>query len=178
MELDSLKDYIVKTAENTSPTRNNWFLSSADTLMLLLVTCVINNWQGIYIGLLDDATKVLAKIVQECLQIIADSILTESQRGFQKGHRYIDMRGHKRTMFPCLYCLWTWRRPMTRYMHNVPCGMCWRSVMSHQPMLHIIRSFHEGIYTYILKSQLTQLLTVLFSYRDVLQLQHYSTYHF
>ena len=116
--------------------------------MLLLVTCVINNWQGIYIGFLDVATKVLAKIVQECLQIIADSILTESQRGFQKGHRYIDMRGQKRTMFPCLYCLWTWRRPMTRYMHNVPCGMCWRSVVSHQPMLHIIRSFHEGTHTY------------------------------
>ena len=39
------------------------------------------------ISLLDVVGKVLARIIQERLQVIADTVLPESQCGFRKGRR-------------------------------------------------------------------------------------------
>ena len=48
-----------------------------------------DNWRGI--SLLDVAGKVLARIIQERLQIISERVLPESQCGFRKGRGCIDM---------------------------------------------------------------------------------------
>ncbi len=48
-----------------------------------------DNWRGI--SLLDVVGKVLARIIQEQLQVIAERILPESQCGFRKGRGCCDM---------------------------------------------------------------------------------------
>jgi hypothetical protein len=46
-------------------------------------------WRGI--SLLDAVGKILARIIQECLQSIAENVLPESQCGFSKGRGCADM---------------------------------------------------------------------------------------
>ncbi len=48
-----------------------------------------DNWRGI--SLLDVVGKILARIIQERLQVIAERILPESQCGFRKGSGCCDM---------------------------------------------------------------------------------------
>ena len=48
-----------------------------------------DNWRGI--SLLDVAGKLLGRIVQERLQCIAESVLPDSQCGFQRGRGCSDM---------------------------------------------------------------------------------------
>lgn len=48
-----------------------------------------DNWQGI--SLFDVVGKVLARILQERLQIVAEKVLPELQRGFRKGRGCVDM---------------------------------------------------------------------------------------
>ena len=48
-----------------------------------------NNWRGI--SLLDVAGKIVARILQERLQMFAEQELPESQCGFRKGHSCTDM---------------------------------------------------------------------------------------
>ena len=48
-----------------------------------------NNWRGI--SLLDVVGKVFARVFQEQLQTIADSVLPESQCGFHEGRGCVDM---------------------------------------------------------------------------------------
>ena len=48
-----------------------------------------DNWRGI--SLLDVAGKVFARIVQDRLQVIAESILPDSQCGFRKSRGCVDM---------------------------------------------------------------------------------------
>ena len=51
--------------------------------------CNCGNWRGI--ALLDDVGKVVATILQERLQLLAEQELPESQCGFQKGRSCTDM---------------------------------------------------------------------------------------
>ena len=48
-----------------------------------------DNWRGI--SLLDVMGKILARIIQDRLQVIAESILPDSQSGFRKGCGCLDM---------------------------------------------------------------------------------------
>ena len=48
-----------------------------------------DNWRGI--SLLDVVGKILARIVKERLESIAESVLPESQSGFRKGRGCVDM---------------------------------------------------------------------------------------
>ena len=48
-----------------------------------------DNWRGI--SLLDVVGKVFARVIQERLQVIAESLLPESQCGFRKGRGCCDM---------------------------------------------------------------------------------------
>ena len=59
-----------------------WFQSQGD-----LRCC--DNWRGIF--LLDVVGKVLARIVKERLQVIAERILPDSQCGFRKNRGCVDM---------------------------------------------------------------------------------------
>ena len=52
-----------------------------------LLSC--ENWRGI--SLLDVIGKILARIIQDRLQVIAESILPDSQGGFRKGHGCLDI---------------------------------------------------------------------------------------
>ena len=49
---------------------------------------VCDNWRGI--SLLEVIGKVFARILQQCLQTVAESELAESQCGFRKGHGCTD----------------------------------------------------------------------------------------
>ena len=48
-----------------------------------------DNWRGI--SLLDVIGKIFARIIQDRLQVFAESILPDSQSGFRKGHGCLDM---------------------------------------------------------------------------------------
>ena len=48
-----------------------------------------DNWQGI--SLLDVVGKVLGRIIQERLQVIAEGLLSDSQCGFQREQGCVDM---------------------------------------------------------------------------------------
>ena len=96
-----------------------------------------DNWRGI--SLLGVVGKRFARIVQEWLQIIVDTILPESQCGFRKGGGCVDIiyaawqliekaRQHDDFLFILFE---TWKRPMIQHL-NLPCGMCWRCMACHQ----------------------------------------------
>ena len=48
-----------------------------------------DDWRGI--SLLDVVGKLFACIIQDCLQIIAEEVLPDSQCGFRKGRGCVDM---------------------------------------------------------------------------------------
>ena len=48
-----------------------------------------DNWRGI--SLLDVIGKIFARIIHDRMQVIAESILPDSQSGFRKGHGCLDM---------------------------------------------------------------------------------------
>ena len=109
-----------------------------------------DNWRGI--SLLDVAGKVLARIIQERQQIIAERVLPESQCGFRKGRGCIDMvfvarqmvdkcREHNDSLFVLFVDL-------QKAYDSIPRSAMWTVLESYgvpPTMLSVIRSFHDNM---------------------------------
>ena len=109
-----------------------------------------DNWRGI--SLLDVVGKVLGRIVQERLQVIAESLLSDSQCGFRRGRGCVDMifvarqlmektREHEDSLFVLFVDL-------KKAYDSVPRSALWTVLFKcgvPPTMLSIIRSFHEGM---------------------------------
>ena len=110
-----------------------------------------DNWRGI--SLLDVVGKILARIVKERLEGIAESVLPESQSGFRKGRGCVDMifiarqlvektREHNDT----LYMLFV---DLKKAYDSVPRQALWKVLEKcgvPPRILSIVRSFHEGMH--------------------------------
>lgn len=110
-----------------------------------------DNWRGI--SLLDVVGKIMARIVKERLEQIADRVLPESQSGFRKGRGCVDMifaarqlvekaREHNDT----LYMLFV---DLKKAYDSVPRGALWRVLEKcgvPPRLLQIVKSFHEGMH--------------------------------
>ena len=110
-----------------------------------------DNWRGI--SLLDVVGKIMARIVKERLEKIADRVVPESQNGFRKGRGCVDMlfvarqllektREHNST----LYMLFV---DLKKAYDSVPRQALWCVLEKcgvPPKMLGIIRSFHEGMH--------------------------------
>ena len=79
------------------------------------------NWHGI--RLLDVVEKIFARIIQERLQIIAETILPQSQCGFRKVRGCVDMifvarqlveKTYELILISCFFCLLSKRRHTTQ----------------------------------------------------------------
>ena len=111
---------------------------------------VIINWRGI--SLLDVVGKIFARIIKEKLQIIAETIIPESQCGFKKGRGCVDMMYVARQLVEntrehddVLYVLFV---DLKKAYDSIPRDDLWRvldKVGVPPTMLEIIRSFHEGM---------------------------------
>ena len=109
-----------------------------------------NNWRGI--SLLDIAGKVLARIMQERLQVIAEELLPDSQCGFRKGRGCTDMifvarqlvekcREHDDALFVLFVDL-------RKAYDSVPRPALWCVLEKNgvpPNMLSIIKSFHDNM---------------------------------
>ena len=109
-----------------------------------------DNWRGI--SLLDVVGKLLARIVQERLQVIGERVLPESQCGFRKGRGCVDMlfvarqlveksREHDNSLFIAFFDL-------RKAYDSVPRPALWSVLEKYgvpPKMLSVIRSFHEGM---------------------------------
>ena len=110
-----------------------------------------DNWRGI--SLLDVVGKIMARIVKERLDQIADRVLPESQSGFRKARGCVDMifvttqlvekaREHNDT----LYMLFV---DLKKAYDSVPREALWRVLEKcgvPPKLLRIVRSFHEGMH--------------------------------
>ena len=110
-----------------------------------------DHWRGI--SLLDVVGKVLGRIVQRRLQVIAKQILPESQSGFRKGRGCADMifvarqlvekaREHGKS----LYVLFV---NLSKAYGSVPRQAIWKVLEKYgvpDKMLNVVKSFHEGMH--------------------------------
>ena len=108
-----------------------------------------DNWRGI--SLLDVVGKVLARIIQNRLQVVAKKVLPDSQCGFTKGTGCVDMifaarqlleksREHDDTLFILFVDL-------RKAYNSVPREAMWRVFEKYgvpSNMLSVVRSFYEG----------------------------------
>ena len=106
-----------------------------------------DNWRGI--RLLDVAGKLLGRIIQERLQVIAENVLLDSQCGFRRGHSCVDMifvarqlvekaREHNCLLFMLFINL----------KKAVPRAALWQVLKKFgipPVLLSVVRSFHEGM---------------------------------
>ena len=109
-----------------------------------------DNWRGI--SLLDVAGKVFARIIQERLQIIAESVLPDSQCGFRKNRGCVDMIFTSRQLVEktlehddSLFVLFV---DLKKAYDSVPRNALWKvlgKVGVPPTMLQIIKSFHDGM---------------------------------
>ena len=109
-----------------------------------------DNWRGI--SLLDVAGKVFARIIQERLQVIAESVLPDSQCGFRKNRGCVDMIFASRQLVEktlehddSLFVLFI---DLKKAYDSVPRNALWRvleKIGVPPTMLQIIKSFHEGM---------------------------------
>ena len=94
---------------------------------------ICDNWRGI--SLLDFVGKLLGRILQERLQIVAESVLPDSQCGFWQGRSCIDMifvarqlvekaREHNSLLFTLFIDL----KKAYNSVLELLCGKCWRSM--------------------------------------------------
>ena len=109
-----------------------------------------DNWRGI--SLLDVVGKVMGRIIQERLQVIAEQLLPDSQCGFRRGRGCVDMifvarqlmektREHEDSLFMMFVDL-------KKAYDSVPRNALWTVLAKcgvPPTMLSIIRSFHEGM---------------------------------
>ena len=110
-----------------------------------------DNWRGI--SLLDVIGKILARIVQERLQMIADKVLPESQSGFRKGRGCVDMLFVARQLVEktrehddSLYMLFV---DLRKAYDSVPRQALWKVLEKcgvPPRMLSVVKSFHEGMH--------------------------------
>ena len=110
-----------------------------------------DHWRGI--SLLDVVGKVLGRIVQERLQVIAENILPESQSGFRKERGCADMIFVTRQLVEkarehgeSLYVLFV---DLRKAYDSVPRQSLWKVLEKYgvpEKMLNIVKSFHEGMY--------------------------------
>ena len=110
-----------------------------------------DHWCGI--SLLDVVGKVLGRIVQGRLQVVAEKILPESQSGFRKGRGCADMifvarqlvekvREHGKS----LYMLFV---DLRNAYDSVPRQALWKVLEKYgvpEKMLNVVKSFHEGMH--------------------------------
>ena len=109
-----------------------------------------DNWRGI--SLLDVIGKILARIIQDRLQVIAESILPDSQSGFRKGRGCLDMIFVARQLMEkarehgdSLYVMFV---DLKKAYDSVPREALWQVLQKcgvPPQMLEIIKSFHEGM---------------------------------
>ena len=111
---------------------------------------ICDNWRGI--SLLDVAGKLLGRILQERLQIVAESVLPDSQCGFRQGRSCVDMifvarqlvekaREHNSLLFTLFIDL-------KKAYDSVPRAALWQVLEKYgvpPTMLSIVRSFHDGM---------------------------------
>ena len=109
-----------------------------------------DNWRGI--SLLDVVEKVLGRIIQNRLQVVAETLLADSQCGFRKGRGCVDMifvarqlmekaREHGDSLFIMFVDL-------KKAYDSVPRNALWTVLTKcgvPSTMLSIIRSFHDGM---------------------------------
>ena len=97
--------------------------------------------------------KVLGRIVQGRLQVIAEKILPESQSGFRKGRGCADMIFVARQLVEkarehgeSLYVLFVGLR---KAYDSVPRQALWNVLEKYgvpEKMLNVVKFFHEGMY--------------------------------
>jgi len=90
------------------------------------VTC---NWRGI--SLLDVVWKVMGRVIQERLQMIAEGLLPDSPCDFRRGHGCIDMIFVARQLMEKARKhddMIIWRKSMILYLGRL-CGLFWQSVV-------------------------------------------------
>ena len=110
-----------------------------------------DHWRGI--SLLDVVGKVLGRIVQGRLQVIAEKILPESQSGFRKGRGCADMIFVARQLVEkarehgeSLYVLFV---DLRKAYDSVPMQALWKVLEKYgvpEKMLNVVKSFHEGMH--------------------------------
>ena len=109
---------------------------------------VCDNWRGI--SLLDVVGKIFAKSVQERLQIIANKVLPKPQCGFRRGRGCTNMIFVARQLIEkadehgdALFI------ELQKAYDSVPRQALWQVLQKcgvPPAMLHIIRSFHDGMH--------------------------------
>jgi len=111
---------------------------------------VCDNWRGI--SLLDVAGKLLGRILQERLQLIAENVLPDSQCGFRQGRGCVDMIFVARQLVEkarehnCL--LFTLFIDLKKAYDSVPRAALWQVLEKYgvpPTLLSVVRSFHEGM---------------------------------
>ena len=109
-----------------------------------------NNWRGI--ALLEVVGKVVARVLQDRLQQLAEEELPESQCGFRKSRGCTDMMftlrqvmekaiEHRTKQFTIFVDL-------KKAYDSVPCAALWRVLQKlgvPDDVIELIRSFHEGM---------------------------------
>ena len=110
-----------------------------------------DHWRGI--SLLDVVGKVLSRIIQGRLQVIAEKILPESQSGFRKGRGCEDMIFVARQLVEkvrehgeSLYVLFV---DLRKAYDSVPRQALWKVLEKYgvpEKMLNVVKSFHEGMH--------------------------------
>lgn len=108
-----------------------------------------DNWHGI--SLLDVVGKVMARILKERLEVVADQILPESQCGFRKDRGCIDMIFVARQLIEkvrkhneALYILFV------DLKNSIPRQSLWKVLEKcgvPPRMLAVVKSFHEGMHS-------------------------------
>ena len=110
-----------------------------------------DNWRGI--SLLDVVGKIMARILKERLEVVADRILPESQCGFRKGRGCIDMIFVARQLIEkvkehneALYILFV---DLKKAYNSIPRQLLWKVLEKcgvPPRMLAVVKSFHEGMH--------------------------------
>ena len=110
-----------------------------------------DHWHGI--SLLDVIGKVLGRIVQGRLQVIAEKILPESQSGFRKGRGCADMIFDAKQLVEkarehgeSLYVLFV---ELRKAYDSVPRQALWKVLEKYgvpEKMLNVVKSLHEGMH--------------------------------
>ena len=110
-----------------------------------------DNWRGI--SLLDVVGKIMARILKERLEVVADRILPEFQCGFRKGRGCIDMIFVARQLIEkvrehneALYILFV---DLKKAYDSIPRQSLWKALEKcgvPPRMLAVVKSFHEGMH--------------------------------
>ena len=111
---------------------------------------ICDNWQGI--ALLEVVGKMVARIIQDRLQKVAERELPESQCGFRRGRGCTDMTFTVRQLVEKsiehttkLYIIFV---DLRKAYDSVPCEVLWvvlKRLGVLDTLIDILKSFHEGM---------------------------------